>query len=122
MDHMISKDEMKEIENLLEKKEEPEQPQPEKKKRKPREAKADTKKDEKVRDEVKTKEIKASIININELSKEGHIDNADVIFAIIEVAVNSEQYNINQSNKSRHFWDALNEKPQFENLLKIFKT
>ncbi len=119
---MISKDEMKEIENLLEKKEEPEQQQPEKKKRKPREAKVDSKKENKEKDEAKVKEIKAAIINIDELSKEGHIENSDVILAIIEVAVNSELYNINQSNKSRHFWDTLNEKPQFENLLKIFKT
>ncbi len=122
MDNMISKDELKEIENVLETKEKPEQTQPEKKTRKPREAKVDSKKENKKKDETKIKEIKASIINIDELSKLGHIDNSDVIFAIIEIAVNSELYNINQSNKSRHFWDTLNEKPQFESLLKIFKT
>lgn len=68
--------------------------------------------------------LKAPLIKIDEQCKDDSyiILNSDVLLIIIEVATNSALYGLNLSNKSRQFWNLLNENKTFDKVLKIFKT
>lgn len=68
---------------------------------------------------------KEPIINFNELNPEddnSHIDNSDVLLSIIEIATNGILYDISLSNKSRHYWDTLNNNKIFTKVLSHYKS
>mmetsp|Transcript_7626 Transcript_7626/g.7851 ORF Transcript_7626/g.7851 Transcript_7626/m.7851 type:complete len:373 (-) Transcript_7626:26-1144(-) len=50
------------------------------------------------------------------------LENSQVLLAIYEVANNSNFYGLNQSNKSRAFWDKLSNVSCFEKILAVFKS
>lgn len=91
----------------------------------PTQVKSHKKREPKQKQEEQTQIPKEPIINLNELNPEddnSHIDNSDVLLSIIEIATNGSLYSISLSNKSRHYWDALNNNKKFSKILSHYKS
>lgn len=83
------------------------------------------KRESKQKQEEQNQNPKEPIINFNEPNPDednSHIDNSDVLLSIIEIATNGKLYDINLSNKSRHYWDTLNESKKFSKVLSHYKS
>ena len=123
---MITNDDMNEIMNIIDKEEEHQVQEKSKetnaKDKKPRGRKPVQ--NQQVVVESTESKVKAPLIQIDEQCKDdGYlILNSDVLLIIIEVATNSALYGLTLSNKSRQFWNLLNENKTFDKVLTIFKT
>lgn len=79
-------------------------------------------KTEKAVKETTPGEASNSVVDLEEIKKKTKIENADIILCLIEICTNSDKYGLNNSNKSRLFWDELFKKDEIAKVFNNFKS
>jgi len=62
------------------------------------------------------------LINLDELNMNPVITNTDILLSLMEIALNSSDYEIGYLNKSKLFWEEVAKKEKFKRVFGLFKA